>query len=402
MLLARKLKSAAVMLRRKGLSDAANLARLRAAQLLLAHRPLPSDPVRRARMLGAVLNRHSLAVAVPVGAADLAGLREAVLVPYLRHRFAEAAAAARSLGPLRAVEVAILADALLATWDFRGIAEALPGWTRSVAGTPFALRVAQVGRRAALRLGRLGEAAGGIDRDGDELGSLVLRGDVRDAMGRMDEARAAGLPVVALTNDMTDFHGQEWVDDQEWLDHFDTVVDAYATGDLKPAPEAYAHGVAAAGVPAEEIVYLDDLPVNVAGARAAGLQTIEVQYDDRPAPQGSPYPPVTVDVSLTTAADVAAAQVAEALAIGGGDLLEDVRLFDLYLGEQVEQGRRSLTFRLRFRAPDRTLTSEEANAARDAATAIATERWTPTRRGSGSCGRSPARTPTTPNSRSRS
>ena len=97
------------------------------------------------------------------------------------------------------------------------------------------------------------------------------------------DARAAGLPVVALTNDLTDFHGQEWVDAQEWLKHFDAVVDAALTGDLKPAPEAYAHGVAAAGVPAEEIVYLDDLPVNVAGGRAVGLQAIEVQYDDRPA-----------------------------------------------------------------------------------------------------------------------
>jgi phenylalanyl-tRNA synthetase beta chain len=97
-------------------------------------------------------------------------------------------------------------------------------------------------------------------------------------------------------------------------------------------------------------------------------------HDDRPAPRVSPYPPVAVDVSLTAAADVPAAELAEALAIGGGDLLEDVRLFDVYTGEQVEQGRRSLAFTLRFRAPDRTLTSEEANAARDAAVAVATDR----------------------------
>jgi phenylalanyl-tRNA synthetase beta chain len=96
--------------------------------------------------------------------------------------------------------------------------------------------------------------------------------------------------------------------------------------------------------------------------------------DDRPAPRVSPYPPVAVDVSLTAAADVPAAELAEALAIGGGDLLEDVRLFDVYTGEQVEKGRRSLAFNLRFRAPDRTLTSEEANAARDAAVAVATDR----------------------------
>ena len=207
MLLARKLKSAAVMLRRKGLSDVADLTRLRAAEFLLTHRVLPSDPARRARMLGAMLNRRSLASAVTVGASDLAGLRDAVAVPYLRHGFAAAAAAAGSLGPLRAIEVAILADCLMRTWDFRGIAEALPDWTQTVAGTPFALRVAQVGRRAALRLGRLGDAADGIDREGDDLGSLVLRGDVYDALGHMDEARAAYE--AAIHRDGTDPQARE-------------------------------------------------------------------------------------------------------------------------------------------------------------------------------------------------
>ena len=83
---------------------------------------------------------------------------------------------------------------------------------------------------------------------------------------------------------------------------------------------------------------------------------------------------VTVDVALVADADVPAAELAEALEDGGGDLLEEVRLFDLYTGEQVAPGRRSLAFRLRFRAPDRTLTSEEANAARDAAVAVAADR----------------------------
>ena len=96
--------------------------------------------------------------------------------------------------------------------------------------------------------------------------------------------------------------------------------------------------------------------------------------DERPAPQVSPYPPVSVDVALVAGADVPAAELAEALEDGGGDLLEEVRLFDLYTGEQVAQGSRSLAFRLRFRAPDRTLTSEEANVARDAAVAVAADR----------------------------
>ena len=97
--------------------------------------------------------------------------------------------------------------------------------------------------------------------------------------------------------------------------------------------------------------------------------------DRRPAPRVSPYPPIAVDVALVADAAVPAADLADALHDGGGALLEDVRLFDVYTGEQVGDGRRSLAFTLRFRAPDRTLTSEEANAARDAAVAVASDRY---------------------------
>jgi phenylalanyl-tRNA synthetase beta chain len=81
-----------------------------------------------------------------------------------------------------------------------------------------------------------------------------------------------------------------------------------------------------------------------------------------------------MDVALVVAADVPVAALTDALVDGGGELLEAVRLFDVYAGEQVGEGNRSLAFNLRFRAPDRTLTSEEAAAARDAAVAVATER----------------------------
>jgi phenylalanyl-tRNA synthetase beta chain len=95
----------------------------------------------------------------------------------------------------------------------------------------------------------------------------------------------------------------------------------------------------------------------------------------RPAPRVSPYPPVSVDVALVTAVEVPAADVAAALTAGGGELLEAVRLFDVYTGDQVGEGKRSLAYSLRFRAADRTLTNEEANAARDAAVAVAAERY---------------------------
>ncbi len=95
----------------------------------------------------------------------------------------------------------------------------------------------------------------------------------------------------------------------------------------------------------------------------------------RPVPVVSPYPPITVDVALVADVAVPAAQIAEALEDGGGELLEQVRLFDVYAGEQVGEGKRSLAFTLQLRAPDRTLTSEEANVARDAAVAVAVERY---------------------------
>jgi phenylalanyl-tRNA synthetase beta chain len=67
--------------------------------------------------------------------------------------------------------------------------------------------------------------------------------------------------------------------------------------------------------------------------------------------------------------------VAEALRVGAGSLLESLRLFDVYADpERLGPDVRSLAYALRFRAPDRTLTVEEAAAARDAAVAEAGRR----------------------------
>jgi phenylalanyl-tRNA synthetase beta chain len=93
-----------------------------------------------------------------------------------------------------------------------------------------------------------------------------------------------------------------------------------------------------------------------------------------PAPTISGFPPALIDVALVVDAEVPAADVCRALVDGAGELLESVRLFDLYAGEQVGPGRKSLAYKLTFRAPDRTLTVEEAVAARDAAVAEASSR----------------------------
>jgi len=93
-----------------------------------------------------------------------------------------------------------------------------------------------------------------------------------------------------------------------------------------------------------------------------------------PAPTFSTYPVAKEDVALVVEATVSAAAVAGTLREGAGALLESVRLFDVYTGEQIGEGKKSLAYALRFRAPDRTLTDAEVAQARESAIALAVER----------------------------
>ena len=88
----------------------------------------------------------------------------------------------------------------------------------------------------------------------------------------------------------------------------------------------------------------------------------------------STFPPALLDVALVVTEDVSATEVDSALRAGAGGLLEDLSLFDVYSGEQVGAGRRSLAYSMRLRAADRTLTVEEALSVRDAAVAEAARR----------------------------
>jgi phenylalanyl-tRNA synthetase beta chain len=71
------------------------------------------------------------------------------------------------------------------------------------------------------------------------------------------------------------------------------------------------------------------------------------------------HPAARQDLAVTVPEEVPYARVAEAVVEGAGALLSSLRLFDVYRGQQVGEGRRSLAMRLEFRAPDRTLTDEE-------------------------------------------
>ncbi|CAN5231735.1 phenylalanine--tRNA ligase subunit beta [soil metagenome] len=84
-------------------------------------------------------------------------------------------------------------------------------------------------------------------------------------------------------------------------------------------------------------------------------------------------PAATQDLSLVVPVDAVAGQVLAAVTEGAGSLLELARLVDDYRGPGVPDGSKSLTFALRFRAPDRTLTAAEASEAKFAGAARAAE-----------------------------
>jgi phenylalanyl-tRNA synthetase beta chain len=125
------------------------------------------------------------------------------------------------------------------------------------------------------------------------------------------------------------------------------------------AGELHPGVIAAAELPARACAFELDL-----GALLAVIEPSPVR------PPLSPYPAADRDVALLVPDGVSAAQVESALREGAGAQLESLRLFDDF---QPASGRRSLAYRLRWRA-DRTLTAEEVNALRDAAVASAATR----------------------------
>ena len=128
-------------------------------------------------------------------------------------------------------------------------------------------------------------------------------------------------------------------------------------GELHPAVcKAY-------GVPARTAVAEVDLDALMGAATAVVA-----------APTFSTYPVAKEDVALVVDAAVPAAALLATLREGAGPLLESIRLFDVYTGAQIGEGRKSLAFALRFRAPDRTLTDAEVAEAREAAIALAVQR----------------------------
>jgi putative hydrolase of the HAD superfamily len=104
-----------------------------------------------------------------------------------------------------------------------------------------------------------------------------------EARALLDAARAAGVPVAVLTNDLSAFHDASWVESQHLLTEVGALVDCSTLGFLKPDPRAYRAGAEALGRDPENVIFLDDQPWNAAGARAVGMTAIDVDIAD-PAP----------------------------------------------------------------------------------------------------------------------
>jgi phenylalanyl-tRNA synthetase beta chain len=188
----------------------------------------------------------------------------------------------------------------------------------------------------------------GVALAGQRHGRAAEVGDVVEVLASV--ARALGLQLVVRRGDEAPYHpGRCAVLELDG-------VDVGRAGELHPRT------VTALGLPARTVAGELDLDRLVAASEAAGAAQ---------APAVSPYPPSSVDVALVVGDAVLAAEVEATLRTGAGPLLEQLRLFDVYTGAQVGEGRKSLAYALRFRAPDRTLTDGEVLAARDAAVSAA-------------------------------
>ena len=103
-----------------------------------------------------------------------------------------------------------------------------------------------------------------------------------------------------------------------------------------------------------------DLPAQPVGALELDLEPLLAQVGEVRTMQPIPrFPSVSQDLAVVVDEDLPAQQVQEAIVEAGGKLLRQVELFDLYRGEQIPPGKKSLAYSLTYQAGDRTLTDDE-------------------------------------------
>lgn len=106
----------------------------------------------------------------------------------------------------------------------------------------------------------------------DGRGRPVVLGLLADIPSRYRQA--------VLTNDATKFLGENWRETWEYAGYFERIVDSLDIGVRKPEVAAYKAAVDLLGVPADRVLFIDDLTANIDGAKAAGLQGFRFDTTD--------------------------------------------------------------------------------------------------------------------------
>ncbi len=218
----------------------------------------------------------------------------------------------------------------------------------SVAGRP---SVAEVAGLEALLPDQPRQAAGILAGDRDRAGWWApgRAADWSDAIGVVrDLAEELGVQVEVGSGSSAPWHPGRCAS---------IVVGSQVIGH---AGELHPRVVGDLGLPARTVAF----EINLDALLAAAPEAVQ-------APGFSTMPVAKEDLAVVVEAGVPADEVRRALIAGGGELLESVRLFDTYSGEQVGAGRTSLAFALRMRAPDRTLSAAEVGQVRQDALAAA-------------------------------
>ena len=101
-----------------------------------------------------------------------------------------------------------------------------------------------------------------------------------EGLALVERCRAAGIACGILTNELMDFQGRDWVQAQAWFDWFPVLVDSSELGIRKPDPRAYETAIELMGIPAHDLVFIDDNPIYVEGGTAVGLRSILLDVRD--------------------------------------------------------------------------------------------------------------------------
>ena len=220
-------------------------------------------------------------------------------------------------------------------------------------------------------------------------GGLVQAAATNGSAGPVDTLRETGIAehrslAVLLTGRL---HEPSWGASELPVADFYAVkalLDSLAAAlrvdgiELAPEPQPFLHPGRAAAITlagaGEPIGWLGELHPLVAGSwELPGASVFEIDLDRliaaAPVETGYEdligYPPLRQDLAVVLPVDVPAAMTLSTAREAAGELLRDVRVFDVYTGAQVGEGRRSLALALSFRASDRTLTDEDVAPVRE-------------------------------------